>query len=771
MTKSSNSISGSNDDFTSTPSTEIATVRRPYSEQALVSQRSNGNETTDEGEGWGILEIWRSLLQRKVTWILFAFTGAVIGFLYTLPQIPIYQAYTSLEIVALNDNFMNLGRMTPNDTGAAAASDVQTQIKILQSASIMRGVIQKLVNQEGPIRIPPTRYSAWRRALNLSDPTGSAATAQLIGQAAGSLQVHASDKTRVVEITVDSPSPKLAADFLNVLADEFIQHNLESRWKSTEKASEWLGHQLDDMRIKLEKSEDSLQQYARDSGLIFTDEKKNVSEEKLVQLQAELSKATTDRIAKQSRYELAQSSAPDDLPDIINDESLRGTQDSITDIRRQLADLSPLYTPNYSKVKRLQAELDTLKEAFEHDRSAILGRIRSEFNEASRREKLLQTAYEAQVKEVSGEGERSIQYNILKREADSNRMLYDAMLSQLKQSSIASAMRASNVSVVDAATIPRAPYKPDTKNNSLIGMLAGTFLGAAFIILRHRVNKTIQQPGDAVGYLNIPELGIIPSGKLELARMEAASSSDRPRENVELATWQFKPSAIAEGFRATLVSMLFATRSASTTKVFVLASGSPGEGKSTITSNLAIAIAEVGQSVLIIDADLRRPRQHDIFSVSNDLGLSNILREKSSLNGDRSLGGSIRETNIPGLYLLPSGPGTLASTNLLYGPHLTALLNYVRGLFDVVLIDTPPMLQMADARVIAGLADAAVLVIRAGQTTRDAAMAAMRLFQQDGSKVLGTILNDWDPKTSLKGYYGYNGKYYSHSTYYAAQKN
>jgi capsular exopolysaccharide synthesis family protein len=742
-------------------------VRRGYGDQALVSQRST--ETEDDSESWGILEIWRALRQRKGTWLVFAFIGAVIGFLYTLPQVPIYQASTSLEIVALNDNFMNLGRLTPSDTGAAAASDVQTQITIMQSGSIIRRVVEKLQAQEGAINVPPTRYSSWRRALHLSEPSGPQASNMLIAQAAGSVRVHANDKNRVVQVTVDSPSPKLAADFLNVLADEFIQHNLESRWRSTEKASDWLSHQLDDMRIKLERSEDALQQYARESGLIFTDEKKNVSEEKLAQLQGELSKATTERIEKQSRYELAQSSAPDDLPDIINDESLRSTQDNITDIRRQIADLSALYTPNYSKVRRLQAELDTLQSAFEHDRSAILGRIRTEYNEALRREKLLATAYDTQVKEVSGEGERTIQYNILKREADSNRMLYDAMLSQLKQSSIASAMRASNVSVVDPAAVPRAPYKPDTKNNSLIGMLAGTFLGAAFIIVRHRVDKTIQQPGDAACYLNIPELGIIPSGKLELADREAGAG--RMREKMELATWQFKPSTIAEGFRATLVSILFATRAETRTKMFVLTSGSPGEGKSTVTSNLAIAIAEVGQSVLIIDADLRRPRQHEIFSVKNDLGLSNILREKSSLNGDRSLGGCIRETSIPGLFVLPSGPATLASTNLLYGLHLTALLKYVRSHFDIVLIDTPPMLQMADARVVAGLADATVLVIRANHTTRDAAIAANRLFQQDGSNVLGTILNDWNPKTSPKGYYGYNDKYYSRASYYAAQKN
>jgi capsular exopolysaccharide synthesis family protein len=730
-------------------------------------------DAVDLGDGWGIVEVWCTLLQRKITWILFAFIGGVIGYLYTLPQTPIYQAYTSIEIVALNDNFMNLGRLTPNDTGAAAASDVQTQIKILQSASILRRVVEKLQHDVNSITLPPTRLAAWKHALHMSESTQGQSIAQLINQAAASMRAKATGQTRVVEITVDSPSPQLAALFLNTLSTEFIQHNLESRWKSTEKASDWLSHQLDDMRVKLERSEDALQQYARESGLVFTDEKKSVSEAKLMELQVELSKATAERINTQSRFELAQNSPPDTLPDILNDKALQSSQSAMVELRRQIADLSTLYTPAYTKVKRLQAELDTLQTAFQHDRASILGRIKAEYDEASRRETLLQDAYDKQVANVSGEGERSIQYNILKREADSNRMLYDAMLSQLKQSSIASAMRASNVSVVDPAVVPHEPYKPNAKSNAIIGMVAGLFLGAAFIVTQNRMDRTIQKPGEAPSYLKIPELGVIPSGKSEVARAKGPNASplDKYDSRLERAPLQFNPSIIAEGFRATLVSMLFATRSASVSKVFVVTSGSPGEGKSTVASNLAMAMAEVGQRVLIIDADLRRARQHAIFSVDNESGLSSVLLNKSNLNGDLSLGGTIRESDVPGLFVMPSGPGTVATTNLLYGPHFTALLKYVRKHFDVVLIDTPPMLQMADARVIAGLADATVIVIRAGRTTRDAAIATHRLFQQDGSHVLGTILNAWNPKTSPNGYYGYNNNYYAKSAYYSQNQN
>jgi capsular exopolysaccharide synthesis family protein len=445
----------------------------------------------------------------------------------------------------------------------------------------------------------------------------------------------------------------------------------------------------------------------------------------------------------------------------------------MTDLRRQIAELSTTFTPEYTKVKRAEAQLATLQAAFDRDRAAILNKIRNEYDEATRREHLLAAAYDAQTKQVTGEGEKAIQYNILKREVDSNRQLYDTMLQQLKESTMASAMRASNIRVVDPAGVPKRPYKPSAIQNVALGLLAGLFFGAAFIVMRDRADRTIQQPGDANFYLNLPELGIIPSGNLDKLRIGngraakalAASSTTSAGETVldnrvELVTWQRKPSMVAESFRSTLISILFAGENGPAPKILVLTSAGPSEGKSTVASNLGIAIAEVGQRVLLIDADMRRPRQHEIFAMGNERGLSSILREKTELNGDGSLGGLIRETEVPGLFLLTSGPGTSAATNLLYGSHMPEVLKYVKAEFDIVLIDTPPMLQIPDARVLGRLADRVIMVIRAGNTTRDAVIAARQRFSEDGTKILGTILNDWNPKSAPNGYYGYYGGYY-----------
>ncbi|MBV9404990.1 MAG: GumC family protein, partial [Acidobacteriaceae bacterium] len=513
-------------------SQERTLARHEYTEIPLPA----GTDAIDEPETAGLIEYWRILRRHKATWIIFAFVGALAGFLITLPQTPIYQARTSIEIISLNDNFLNFKQATPvMENGTASdISEIQTQIKILQSESLLERVIDKLKGNGGSEARLAGRVPAWRKALNLPAPPPISLRDQALKAIAKSLKVHAAGQTRLIEITADSPDPTLAAEFANTLTTEFIQQNLEARWKLGEKTSDWLGQQLDGMRIKLERSEDALQTYARNSGLIFTNEKTNVSEEKLRQLQQELSVATADRISKQSRYEMARGSSPDALPDVLNDAALRDTQAKITELRRRIADLSTIYTPEHTKVKRAQAELTTLQAAFERDRSAILDRIRNEFGEASRKENLLAAVYDAQTKEVVGEGEKAIQYNILKREVDSNRQLYDAMLQQLKASTIASAMRASNVRVVDPANIPKRPYKPAVMRSAGLGLLTGVFLGAAFIFMRERADRTIQQPGDLNLYLNVPELGVIPSETQEKSRRKkslplgAESASGKP---------------------------------------------------------------------------------------------------------------------------------------------------------------------------------------------------------------------------------------------------
>jgi succinoglycan biosynthesis transport protein ExoP len=750
--------------------------RGSYVELSPSVQPAGMPEELDTG---GLAYYGLILSRHKRTWAVFALLGLLLGFFVTVPQTRVFRARSSVEIVDLNQNFLNLKQASPVAESATTSDwDIQTEIKILESDSLRDRVLAKLRKAAHAEPESANGSSPWRKALNLPEPARVSGYERKLVAAADSLKIRAAGQTRILEMTVDSPDPELAARFTNTLADEFIEQNLESRWQISQKTGDWLARQLDDMKIKLERSENALQNYARESGLIFTDERTNISEEKLRQLQQELSSVQAERIAKQSRFELTQASAPDALPEVLNDAGLRATAAKLTELDQELAELHTTYTPDHIKVKRVEAEMATLQTALAADRQAIVKRIRNEFEEAQRRESLLAAAYEAQTKLLTGESEKAIQYNILKREVDTNRQLYEAMLQQMKESSIASAMRASNIRVLDAAKPPVRPYKPNARRSAALGLLAGLLLGGAFILVRDRLDRTIQQPGDAHLHLNIPELGVIPAGgkpeskaigktaslaavssEVALSRALAAAGSAAAGERVELAALHQRSSLIAESFRSTLVSILFSGENSFRPKLLVFTSASPSEGKSTVTSNLAVAIAETGQRVLLIDADLRRPRQHEIFAVENRRGLTSILRAGTERTDPQSVFGLIRPTEAPRLDILTSGPPSAAATNLLCDPSVPELLMLLRSEYDTVLIDTPPMLQMPDARILGRLADAVVLVIRAGKTRRDAALAATQRFAQDGARLLGAILNDWDPKHASRSHYQYDAYY------------
>jgi capsular exopolysaccharide synthesis family protein len=230
---------------------------------------------------------------------------------------------------------------------------------------------------------------------------------------------------------------------------------------------------------------------------------------------------------------------------------------------------------------------------------------------------------------------------------------------------------------------------------------------------------------------------------------------------VELVTFQHKPSLVAESFRAAVASILFSGENGNHPRVIVMTSPAPKEGKTTVASNLALALAEINRRVLVIDADLRKPRMHDIFNVSNAEGLTNVLKMAAPLNGHK---GFICETACPGVFVMPAGPSELGIHNMLYSPRLPEIFARFRKEFDVVIVDTPPVMHMSDARVLGRLADGVIVVVRAGRTTRDTVQSAVQRFGEDGTRVIGTILNDWNPKKHQG--YGYGYAYRSYHGYY-----
>lgn len=717
-----------------------------------------------------LLGYWRTFRRHKFTLLLAAFVGLLLGVSLTILQTPVYEARTTLEIQNPNENFLNMRDVNPTSEQQSAQAvdvDLQTQINILQSESVLRRVIDAL-DLSGKLESKKKKYrsSAWAKFMRLGVTAPAMTDDEVLHRVASDLKVHVLPNTRLVEILYDCDDPRLAANVANTLTATYIRQNLESRSQTAQQTGESLTRQMEDVRIKLEKSEQDLQAYAGAAGLLFTSEKDNVADERLRQVQEELSKAQADRVAWQSRYERVAVASPDSLPEVLGDPTLKDYQVKLTDLRRQLAEFSASLTPLHPSVKKIQAEVAALETAREAERNNITRSIQNQFESARQREKLLAARYDAQARLVMEQAGKATHYDILKREVDNNRQLYDSMLQHVREAGIASALHASNIRVVDAAVPPRRPYKPSKKVNAVLGLTGGGLFGLVFVVLKERADESIHLPGEAALYLDVPELGVIPSAGAERSSAFSYygrfldSESWKHQEEcrdipVELTTWSKSPSVLGDFVRSTLASILYSGKNGSCPRAIAFTSAGPQEGKTTVASNLALALAEIGKRVLLIDGDLRKPRLHDLFGVSNEWGFSDVLAGNKPPDGSEAM---VAGTEYGELHVLPAGQCHGSISNLLHSPRTSEFLRRMRREFDMVLIDTPPILPMPDARVLGKLVDGVILVVRADRTTKLTAATASQRLRDDGTRVLGTVLNEWNPQKQKYGAYETAGK-------------
>lgn len=706
-------------------------------------------------------------LIRRNWWrlLLAAVLGAGIGAGLTLLQQPIYLARTTLEIHAPVETVF--GMQGGPVAGYPPEAFLQTQVKMLESKTLQKRVLADLkARNKLPSHIPTSGLTAWRKAFGM--PVAAPYPLPEPKVPDHELKVKTFENTQIAEIQVQSPDASFSTDYANSTTSEFIRLSLESRWEGYQHTADWMTKQLGEIKNKLERSEQELQAYSASSGLLFTDEKDSLHSTKLKQVQEELSKAQADRVGKQAIFEIATGSMAEAVPQVIDNERLSGYQTKLTELRRELAEMSSLYTPEHYRVIRVKAQIAEVEGTFKRERDAILQRIQNEFQAAQRRERLLQADYAAQAQLVSTQAAKAVHYDILKREVDTNRQLYGAMLQKVKEASVASALASTNMHVLDPAEKPDHPYKPNIYSNLLKGLSGGLLLGVFLIVAGDRVNRNLRAPGETPYHLKVPELGVIPARdsvqsrrfggppKTKYAPILLPEGEVKMEEKAELVTWQDSSSMLSESYRNALTSILLSNKGVRP-HVLLVTSAARGEGKSMTVSNLGLGLAEINQKILLIDADMRKPRLHTIFDLSNSWGLSDLLREKSSLAAS-PIEALARPTQVNNLWVLPSGPGTLSISSLLYSERMSQLLDRFRSEFDTILIDTPPMLTISDARILGRLADGAILVVRAGQTTRDSALQAKERLVEDGIPILGTILNSWDLKSKTR--YGTDSYYY-----------
>ena len=702
--------------------------------------------------------------------------GLLLGVVSSLTTTPTYKAHAAIQIQNTNSDFLSTKQINPisNETDPnSALTDVETQIKIISSEQLTDRVISRLHEQGkvSPLYDEVRNNSGFISRLRHKQLSGDELDYAARTLAAKHLTVKEIGPTRAVEITFSSPDRAFAALFTNTLVNEYSDYSMEDQRETSKHTVQWLTAQMEQTRKRLQDSAIAVQNYATSSGLLFVNQPSgpvglgsDISGTKLQQVQAELSRAQDDRMSAQSHNDIAQSGTPEELSDALSDPRVTELHAKITDLERERAELLTTYTANNDKVRRVDAELVPLNTAYHSLVSALQRKVAADYQTALRREHLLTSTYKDEAAVVTDRANKSIQYNILKRDLDSNQQQYDSLLEQVKQANVASAVKVSPIRVYDPAKPPMRPASPNLPTDSAVGLAGGLMFGVITSLARARKVKLISRPNTLHPASQVRELGVIPRSttKSRLGRSRTAHTNgglelDLPANSnvhgpaVELVAWTNKEGVVAEAFRSLLTSVLFSESKNRKLTVLAFTSARPLEGKTTLICNLAISMAALGRRVLLIDGDLRKPRVHEIFDLVNEVGLSTILKSDDGL---RQTEGAIQKTFVPNLSVLPSGPVDFAAGIILHGSVVGDLLNRLRGQYDSILIDTPPTLLTADARVLGNKSDGVVLVTRSNKTSSEDALNMTQLFKQDGTYVLGSIFNDYALPQRDYSYYG-----------------
>ena len=716
------------------------------------------------GEYWHIL--------RKHWWIVAACVATIFS-VVTIASFKQPKVYEASGTIAINkpDNSLNFQNTATFSLDYYDPSELETEVKILQSDVLALEVIRSLNLDQRPEfggQISNSPSADLAPDPLQSDP-GKAAS--LLGGFKGNLRVSLSQNSRIIEVHYRSAEPDTAANVVNALMQTYIQDNLKARFESTMTASDWLKKQLVDLQMKVETSQEKLVRYQKEHEILGIDEKQNITTQKLDELNKALTAAESERMDRESFYHLVESGDPDAIAASAGSiDSGNGVQsasvllDALSskqaDLKIQVADLNTQFGPSYPKLAQLNNQLKEIDSQIQAEMKKIASKVRGQYITALGRENMLHDALEKQKQEANKLNESAIEYNMLKRDADTNRTLYEGILEKLKEASVSAGLKSNNFRVVDAARPPTAPVEPNIPRNLGFALVLGLATGVGLAFLKEGLDNTIRTTEQAHLISGLPSLGMIPLGSKaaregpNAKRLVIASS----KEAVELITQARPQSPMSEAYRALRTSLLLSNLG-SPPKVIMVTSALPQEGKSTTSTNNAIVLAQKGVRVLLIDADLRRPNIHKILGMGPRSGLSNVLTGSTSLEKAITQS-SILSSILPNLFILPAGTPPPNPAELLASSNMRDMLTELRDQFDHIVVDTPPSLSVTDAVVLSQRADAVVLVIRSGQTTKQSLRRARDLLAQVSAKVVGVLLNAVDLSSpDYYYYYEYQGKY------------
>jgi polysaccharide biosynthesis transport protein len=706
-------------------------------------------------------DLLRIVLKRKWWIVSAALVITIISTLQTLMQTSIYRATTTIQIERNAARVVDYKDGTSNSDGFAydEREFLATQYELLRSKALAERVMEALsldlerkpsINKaEGTLAAEPPERDDFigkitatlkkRREPSVRD-TQLLDRESVVGSLRGSVSIEPVRNARLVKIHADGSDPSLASRVANTWAQTYISTNLERRFEASSYAKTFLEQQLAKTKEKLEQSELQLNQYTRQKQIVNVDEKTNLTAQNLQEFTAALAKAEQERIRAEANYEEVRRNIGT-AKELLDNKTLSVFRESKARLEGEYQDQLKIYKPGFPKMQQLQSQIEELDKKIAVEIAAIKATIeggaKSAFDAARTQENQLRARADSAKRTVLEQQDQGIRYNILKREVDTNREIYNGLLQRLKEVGVAGGVGTNNVSVVDKADIPLFPYKPDLRRNALIGLLLGLMVGLAVAFLVEYLDDSIKFPDEVERFTGLALLGVIPKVNTGRAAVREQIAKD-PR------------SALSEAYRSLRTALQFSTARGAP-RTIVVTSCTKNEGKSTTSFSVALALSQLGKRVLLVDGDMRNPTVHKLFGGDHSSGLSNLLSSEVDPIA------VTRTTEFQNLFYISSGPLPPNPAELLSGGQLAKLLAPTFTSFDHIVVDAPPIMGIADAIVLCKHVEATLFVVECASTRKTSIRNALRRLHQAGSHPLGAVLTKLPSSASL---YGYDAAYY-----------
>jgi len=732
-----------------------ALIERPQPSMHRPPHGYDSYDPEDEDE-IDLRAYWQIIVKKRLLVLgsfLVVFIGVVIA---TFIQTPIYRATVLLQIEREAAKVVEYQDVSPIEK-SGEKDFYTTQYELIKSRSLAKKVIEQLRLADDQIqnREKKTNLIDWFTTflsssdlqsedapINLSEAEKNTNNAKIEGAFIKALTVEPVRNSRLVKVSFDSPDPLLATRIANAIGESYISMNLEKKYNASTYAKTFLEDRIAQVKVKLEEAERAQVEYAKANQIFNLDKDGgSTSGQNLQEFNSALSKAEQERIKAESMYIQLKESGSSELPQSLESGLLQQLKATKAKLETDYQEKLKTFKPGYPAMQELHAQIKEINEQIQKEISSVRKSIKTNYEAAKANEASLAGKLKESKREMLDLQSRSIQYNILKRETDTNRQLYEGLLQRLKEVSVSGGVGTNNIFIVDKAEVPKRQYSPDIKLNLLIGVLLGIVSGIGLAIFFVFMDDTFQSTNDVEKYLGLSVIGVVPD-------TEGLNAT----EDLLAHTIADARSGLSEALRSIRTALQFTT-SEGVPKLLGVTSSEMGEGKSTISAGLAIHFAQLGLKVLIIDADLRRPTLHKTFSPPNAKGLSHLLA------GGATLTDILHLSHVNNLSYIIAGATPPNPTELLNNYRFTELLRVVSEHYDIVIIDSPPILGLADALVIGSTVKNMVLVIEAGETARKAAVGCVKRLLTANIRPLGCILNRFHPRHIGYGY-DYHYAYY-----------